>query len=127
MGRASRLHNRQEQLRRAATIALSVLLAASAAVPAALAQSTRAEELPNNNPSATWAYPNQVYFRSYVGTRPVPSVAFDGTVAIGAQVPSSVIVYGIEGEPYYRSFRYGRVNDRYIVIDQSGRIVDVID
>jgi len=106
---------------------LAAILVLGAAVPAAQAQTTRSEELPNNNPIAAYSAPNRTYVRSYLRDRTMPSVDYSGQLAVGAQVPSSVVVQGFEGDPAYSSYRYGRVNNRYIVVDQNGRVVDIVE
>jgi hypothetical protein len=74
---------------------------------------------------ATWTTDNRTYFRTYARQRNVPSVDYNGQLAVGGQLPSSVVVYPIEGDAAYTRYRYTRLNNRYVVLDQTGRIIDL--
>ncbi len=114
---------------RIATLALSALILGGAPFTATYAQAqvTRAEELPGNRPIAAYSAPQRTYLRTYLRDRNVPSVQYGEPLAVGTQVPSSYTVYPIEGDPTLMGYRYARLNNRYIVLDTSGRVIDVIE
>lgn len=70
---------------------------------------------------------DRVYVQRYVTTRSVPSVAYQGEVVVGSELPGSVRYYAIEDNPRLVQYRYAHVNDRYVLVDRSNRIVQVID
>ncbi len=138
---------------RTALLAFTAVLSLAAAVPAVQAQSTRSEEMPGNKPIAGYSVQQREFMRSYVRARPmsefqgniavgVPGSAqssvnpnatsaaganVGGNIALGANVPSSVTVRQVEGNPEYAGFRYGRVGNQYVVVDSMGRIVDTFE
>jgi hypothetical protein len=114
---------------RTSTLILATFMAAGAPmlVTVAHAQVTRSEEMPGNNPTKFYSTNQRTYVQGYVRNRTVPSITYDGQIAIGTQLPSSYSYYDVEGEPELRGYRYGRFNNRYVVIDSTGRVVDVIE
>jgi hypothetical protein len=70
---------------------------------------------------------DRVYIRERVVTREVPSVRYEGEVVVGSELPSTVRYYEIDGRPSLSTYRYTRVNDRYVVVDSRGRVVEVIN
>jgi Protein of unknown function (DUF1236) len=113
----------QEPVMKFRVIAIAAALAIGAAAPS-FAQTTRSEELPGNNPTATWNAQNKTYFRTYVRERKIPSVEHGSELAVGAEVPSSITIYRFEGDPAYSRYRYARINNRYYILDERNRIID---
>ncbi len=70
---------------------------------------------------------DRTYVRERVVTREVPSVTYQGEVVVGRELPGTVRYYEIDGRPSLDSYRYTRINNRYVVVDRSNRIVEVID
>ena len=91
------------------------------------AQSTRANEMPGNDPIKFYSTPQRTYVQGYVRQRMVPTVQYSGQLEIGSQIPSSYTYHDIEGDPALVGYRYTRFNERYVVVDQNGRVIDVID
>ncbi len=138
---------------RTAALALTAILSLAATAPAVQAQSTRSEEIQGNKPIANYSMQQRDWMRTYVRARPmsefqgqtavgVPGSAqssantnatsaaganVGGNIALGANVPSSVTVREVVGNPEYSGFRYGRVNNQYVVVDSMGKIVDTFE
>jgi Protein of unknown function (DUF1236) len=93
----------------------------------AQAQTTRATELPGNDPTKFYSTSQRNYVQGYVRQRMVPSVQYRGQLEIGTQIPSTHTYYDIEGDPSLTGYRYARFNERYVVVDQNGRVIDVIE
>jgi uncharacterized protein YcfJ len=70
---------------------------------------------------------DRVYVQRYTTTRQVPSVRYEREVAVGTQLPGSVTYYTFEDNPRLANYRYTRVNDRTVVVDQQGRIISIIE
>jgi uncharacterized protein YcfJ len=70
---------------------------------------------------------DRVYVRERVVTRQVPSVTYEGDVVVGRELPGTVRYYDIEGNPRLSNYRYTRVNDRYVIVDRSNRIIEVVE
>jgi uncharacterized protein YcfJ len=70
---------------------------------------------------------DRVYFRERVVTRQVPSAAYQGEIVVGSELPGSVRYYEIEGRPSLDNYRYARINNRYVVVDRSNRVIEVIE
>ena len=67
-------------------------------------------------------------FREYVVTQRRPSYSYREEVRVGAVLPSSgVTYYEVPADYGVRDTRYTVVNDRTVLVDRSGRIVDIID
>ncbi len=112
---------------RTAALALTAILSLAAMAPAVQAQNTRSEEIPGNKPISTYSQENRTYVRRYVRDRTVPNVDYTGQIVIGSQVSPTITMHTFEGDETYTNYRYGRLNNRYVVVDQAGRIVDVIE
>ena len=69
---------------------------------------------------------DRTYVQGYVVKHPAQAVRIEGDVAVGTELPRTVRYYNFEGNERLRAYRYARVNDRYVVVDASGRVVEVI-
>lgn len=135
-------------------LALSAL-AFAASISSAHAQSgpTRSTEMPGNQPIAGYSIQQRDSVRLYVRARPMsefqgdtaPGVAgsaqgsantaatsaaganVGGNIALGANVPSSVTMRQIQGNPDNSGFRYGRAGNQYVIVDSMGKIVDTFE
>ncbi len=113
---------------RTTTLLFSAIIAASSLLPASGAQAqSNSDRLPGSSPSQFYSTNHRNYMQGYVRNRTVPSVTYDGQIAVGTQLPSTYTYYDVDGNPEVRGYRYGRFNNRYIVIDSGGRVVDMID
>ena len=68
-------------------------------------------------------------FRDYTYRERRPSYRYDREVAVGVELPESGVTY-YEAPPEYRvppGYRYTYVNDRVVLVDRRGRIVEVFD
>jgi hypothetical protein len=88
---------------------------------------SRTEPTPGSTAIDFYSTQQRSYLRSYVVRRTIPSVEYSGQLEVGARLPDSYTYYDVEGDPTVTRYRYGRFNNRYVVIDQSGRVVDVIE
>lgn len=79
-----------------------------------------------NAPSAISDAERQ-YFREVMARQTVPSVRYDGTFVIGAELPGTVRYYDVPNDPRFTDYRYTRLNDRYLLVDRNNRIVAVFD
>jgi uncharacterized protein YcfJ len=70
---------------------------------------------------------DRTYVQTYVRRTPRQSVRIQEDIRVGAELPSTVTYYQIEGRPALSSYRYAYVNDRYVLVDGNRRIVQVID
>lgn len=70
---------------------------------------------------------DKVYVRKYVETRPIPPVRYEGEVVVGATLPGTVTYYRIEDNPRFEAYRYTHVNGKYVMVDDSNRVVTVIN
>lgn len=61
--------------------------------------------------------------RTYVTTQERPSVVYDGEVAVGSSLPSSVEVYDVPDSDY----SYTVVNKRRYIVDGDRRVVEVVE
>ena len=113
---------------RTSTFVFSALIVASSLTLSVGAQAQSASDrVPGSSPSAFYSTNHRNYIQGYVRNRTVPSVIYDGQIVVGIQLPSSYTYYDVDGDPTVRGYRYGRFNNRYVVIDSSGRVVDMID
>jgi uncharacterized membrane protein len=69
---------------------------------------------------------DRVYVQRYVVENDVPSVRYEGDIAVGQTLPGTVTYYRIENNPRLESYRYAHVNQRYVLVDGSNRVVTVI-
>jgi hypothetical protein len=65
--------------------------------------------------------------RTYIRTQRVAPGRYDGQIGMGSTLPPSVTMYPIEGDPMFRSYRYSRLNNQIVIVDQTGRVVDMYD
>ena len=70
---------------------------------------------------------DRVYVRERVVTREVPSVTYQGDVVVGRELPGTVRYYDLDGRASLDNYRYARINNRYVVVDRSNRVIEVID
>lgn len=70
---------------------------------------------------------DRTYVQTYVVKRPADNVVVDGNVAVGVTLPPKVRYHTFSGNERLRAYRYAQVNDRYVVVDSSGRVVEVIN
>lgn len=70
---------------------------------------------------------DRVYARQYVTREKRQTVRIDGRVAVGSELPSNVTYYRVQGNPRLESYRYAYVNDTYVLVDASGRVVEIIE
>lgn len=70
---------------------------------------------------------DRTYVREYVARERVPSVRYEREVAVGQRLPDTIEYRRISGNPRFESYRYARVNDRYVMVDRDGTIVQIID
>lgn len=70
---------------------------------------------------------DRTYIRTYVVKRPAQNVVVDGNVAVGVTLPPRVRYHTFSDNERLRAYRYARVNDRYVVVDSAGRVVEVIN
>lgn len=98
------------------------LLAASAAVlalsGAAYAQTTVITQDPAVTSSTTVTMPGEV--RTYVMEQNVPSVSYEGEIAVGTTLPDTVEVHSVQGHDGYA---YTVVNERRVVVNPQTRTV----
>lgn len=98
-----------------------ILLAASAALiglsGAAYAQTTVITQDPVTTNSMV-VLPGEV--RTYVMEQSVPSVAYEGTIAVGTPLPETVEVHTVEG---HSDYAYTVVNDRRVIVNPQTRTV----
>ncbi len=102
------------------------LLAASAVVMAlsgaAYAQTTVITQDPVVT-NSTVVVPGEV--RTYVMEQSVPSVSYQGTIAVGTALPETVEVHTIQEQPGYA---YTVVNDQRVIVNpQTRTVVQVLD
>jgi hypothetical protein len=114
---------------RTKTLILSLVIAATASMAAypASAQINRPEDVPGSSPIPGYSAQQRTYIRGYVQRQVIPSVDYSGQLAVGGMVPSSYTFRAIDGDPAIIGYRYGRFNNKYIVVDQAGRVIDVIE
>lgn len=63
--------------------------------------------------------------QTYVTEQRVPSVAYEGDVAVGTTLPGTVVVHTI---PQQDGYAYTIVNQRRVIVDpETHRIIDVLD
>ncbi len=97
------------------------LLAASAALialsGAAYAQTTVITQDAVTT-SSTVVLPGEV--RTYVMEQSVPSVAYEGTIAVGSTLPDTVEVHTVQG---HSDYAYTVVNDRRVIVNPQTRAV----
>ncbi|MBP2560771.1 hypothetical protein J2T08_001449 [Neorhizobium galegae] len=97
------------------------LLAASAVLIAlsggAYAQTTIVTQDPVTT-SSTVVLPGEV--RTYVMEQKVPSVSYQGEIAVGAALPETVEVHTVDG---YDDYAYTVVNDRRVIVNPQTRTV----
>jgi len=68
-------------------------------------------------------------FREYAVRERRPSYRYNEDVRVGVELPESGVTY-YEAPPEYRvppGYRYTYVNDRVVLVDRRGRIVEVFD
>lgn len=68
-------------------------------------------------------------FREYAVRERRPSYRYERDVRVGVELPEAGITY-YEAPPEYRvppGYRYTYVNDRVVLVDRRGRIVEVFD
>lgn len=98
-----------------------ILVAASAALiafsGAAYAQTVITQD-PAVTGSTTTVLPGEV--RTYVMEQDVPSVTYDGTIAVGSTLPDTVEVHTIQEHPDYA---YTVVNERRVIVNPQTRAV----
>jgi len=98
------------------------LLAATAALialsGAAYAQTTVITQDPAVTGSTTTVLPGEV--RTYVMEQEVPSVTYDGTIAVGTTLPDTVEVHTIQDHPDYA---YTVVNNQRVIVNPQTRAV----
>ena len=70
---------------------------------------------------------DRVYVQQYVYARQVEPVVVQQSVVVGQPVPAGVVVHNIDGNPRLAGYRYAYVNQQYVLIDQSGRVMSVIE
>lgn len=61
--------------------------------------------------------------RTYVTTQERPSVVYDGDVAVGSRLPSSVEVYSVPDSDY----SYTVVNKRRYIVNGDREVVEMVD
>lgn len=97
------------------------LLAASAVLitlsGAAYAQTTIVTQDPVTT-SSTVVLPGAV--RTYVMEQSVPSVSYQGEIAVGTALPDTVEVHTVDG---YNDYAYTVVNDRRVIVNPQTRTV----
>jgi hypothetical protein len=72
---------------------------------------------------STVVVPGEV--RTYVTQQSIPSVVYDGDIAVGATLPGAVVVHTV---PDSDGYAYTIVNERRVIVDpQTHRIVDVLN
>jgi Protein of unknown function (DUF1236). len=103
------------------------LLAASAVMMAlsgaAYAQTTVITTQDPAVTNSTVVVPGEV--RTYVMEQSVPSVAYEGTIAVGTALPDTVEVHTIQEQPDYA---YTVVNDRRVIVNpQTRTVVQVLE
>jgi len=69
---------------------------------------------------------DRTYIQGYVVQHPAESVRVQGDVVVGAQLPGTVRYYTFRDNDRLRAYRYARVNNNYVVVDASGRVVEII-
>ena len=68
-------------------------------------------------------------FRDYAYRERHPSYRYHEDVRVGAELPGNGVTY-YEAPPEYRvppGYRYTYVNDRVVLVDRRGRIVEVLE
>ncbi|KGD99277.1 MULTISPECIES: DUF1236 domain-containing protein [Rhizobium/Agrobacterium group] len=85
---------------------------------AAYAQTTIITKDPAVTGSTTMELPGEV--RTYVMEQTVPSVTYDGTLAVGTALPDTVEIHTIQDHPDYA---YTVVNEQRVVVNPQTRTV----
>ena len=68
------------------------------------------------------------YMRRYRQEQQVPSVAYDGQLVIGDELPGDMTYYTVQERPSVSNYRYTVLNGRTVLVDRnSRRIIEVID
>ncbi len=70
---------------------------------------------------------DRIYVREYVVRREVPSARYEGDLVVGTEIPGTVTYYRIEDNPRLSSYRYTRVNNRYVLVDSSNRFITYVE
>jgi Protein of unknown function (DUF1236) len=120
----------QETIMRKTSIILAAVIATAMPVIAstgAFAQSspTRAEEQPGAKPIEFLNAEQQGRMRTYMRTQNRASVVYNGELRVGTILPNTVTAYRFEGDPTLSSYRYVRLNNRDVIVDETGRIIDI--
>jgi Protein of unknown function (DUF1236) len=72
---------------------------------------------------STVVLPGEV--RTYVMEQGVPSVVYDGDIAVGSTLPDTVEVHTV---PNVDGYAYSVINDRRVIIEpQTHRIIEVLE
>lgn len=111
-------------------IRMVVALAAGLVSGAALAQSQQGTQGTQGTQTQgmTLSQQDRTMVRDYVMKNKHPSTRVSEPVAVGAELPSSVQLYSIEGAPSVSRYRYTVVNDRTVLVDPSSRkIIEIIE
>ena len=77
--------------------------------------------------ASTMPAEDRVYVRRYVDQRAVAPMTVRERVVVGRPLPRTVRTYRFENEPRFNDYRYARVNDQYILIDERGNVLGSID
>jgi hypothetical protein len=101
-------------MRKTLLAASAVLIALSGA---AYAQTTIVTQDPVTT-NSTVVPPGEV--RTYVMEQSVPSISYEGEVAVGAALPETVEVRRVDG---YDDYAYTVVNDRRVIVNPQTRTV----
>ena len=104
-----------------------ILVAASTALMAlsgaAYAQTTVITQDPAVTSSTTVELPGEV--RTYVMEQSVPSVTYDGTIAVGTTLPDTVEIHTIQDHPDYA---YTVVNEKRVIVNpQTRAVIQVVE
>ena len=71
---------------------------------------------------------DRVYVRNYVVRQRAPAVRMEREVVVGTTLPRRGVTYRtIEGNPRLAGYRYTTVNDRTVLVDRGGRVVQIIE
>jgi hypothetical protein len=101
-------------MRKTLLAASAVLIALSGA---AYAQTTIVTQDPVTT-NSTVVLPGEV--RTYVMQQSVPSVSYQGDIAVGTALPDTVEVHTVDG---YNDYAYTVVNDRRVIVNPQTRTV----
>jgi hypothetical protein len=105
----------------AAFIAVGAPLVAASG---ASAQATRPEETPGNKPVEFLQSEQQTQMRAYMRAQRRGSSAYEGDVRMGSRLPDTMTYYRFSN-PEWSRYRYTRLNNRDVILDETGRVVDL--